>query len=383
MTFTGISFTPTELTASERALRGEVQEFLAAELPSSRRPSLGFDGHEPEFSRKLAARGWVGMSIPAKYGGGGRTAVERFIVAEELLRAGAPVGAHWIADRQSGPVILRFGTEEQRQRFLPSICRGECYFSIGMSEPDSGSDLASVRSAAERADGGWRLRGRKVWTTHAHRNHYFIALCRTSPAEQDRHEGLSQFIVDLKSPGVEIRPLLFLDGSHHFNEVVLDDVFVPDDMVLGRVGAGWAQVTSELTYERGGPDRYMSTFPLLRQYLAERAEEVSGHTAATVGRLTARLWAIRQLSLSVARSVDQGAAPRVESALVKDLGTLYEQAVAQALSDLGARELTRESDSLFESLLAEAVLNAPSYTIRGGTNQILRTIAARGLGVGR
>jgi alkylation response protein AidB-like acyl-CoA dehydrogenase len=127
----------------------------------------------------------------------------------------------------------------------------------------------------------------------------------------------------------------------------------------------------------------MSTFPLLRQYLAERAEEVSGHAAAAVGRLTARLWAIRQLSLSVARSVDQGAAPRVESALVKDLGTLYEQAVAQALSDLGARELTRESDSLFESLLAEAVLNAPSYTIRGGTNQILRTIAARGLGVGR
>ena len=383
MTLTGISFTPTELTAAERALRSQVQEFLAAEWPAGRRPNLGFGGYEPEFSRKLAAQGWVGMAIPAQYGGGGRTAVERFIVAEELLGAGAPVGAHWIADRQSGPVILRFGTEEQRQRFLPAICRGECYFSIGMSEPDSGSDLASVRSAAERADGGWRLRGRKVWTSHAHRNHYFIVLCRSSPAGQDRHEGLSQFIVDLKSPGVEISPLLLLDGGHHFNEVVLDDVFVPDDMVLGQVGAGWAQVTSELTFERACPDRYMSTFPLLRQYVAERAGELSGHVAATVGRLTARLWAIRQLGLSVARSVDAGAAPRVESALVKDLGTLYEQAVTQVLSDLAACEVTREPDSLFESLLAEAVLNAPSFTIRGGTNQILRTIAARGLGIGR
>lgn len=379
-----IAFRPTRFTDAELALRREVREFVREEFPPGEyRPNLGFGGYSPEFSRRLAARGWVGMAIPREYGGRGRTTVERFIVVEELLRAGAPVGAHWVADRQSAPVILAFGTAEQRKRFLPAISAGECYFSIGMSEPDSGSDLASVRTAAERVPDGWRLRGRKIWTSNAHVNHYAIVLCRTSPLESDRHAGLSQFIVDLHAPGVVVRPLYLIDGSHHFNELELDDVLVPDDMVLGEIGAGWRQVTSELTFERAGPDRYLSTFPLLERYLAERGADTGPATAERLGALGARLWTIRQLGLAVARAVDGGAAPAVQAALVKDLGTTFEQEVVRVIGDLVESEPSPDSTSLLLSLLAEAVLNAPAFTIRGGTTEVLRMIAARGLGVGR
>src|SRR5262245_29739121 len=263
-------FESTELTDAELALQREVREFLDAELsPGSFGPGLGMQaGRDPAFSRKLAARGWVGMALPRRYGGGDRSAVERFVVVEELLRRGAPVGHHWVADRQTGPVINRFGTEAQRQRFLPPICRGELSFSIGMSEPNSGSDLASVQARAARVEGGWLLNGTKIWTSGAHVNDWFIVLCRTSD-EADRHEGLSQLLVNLRSDGIRVNPIPFLDGTEHFNEVVLTNVFVPDDLVLGAVGMGWAQNTSELAHERGGPDRWLSTYLVVEHFLRE------------------------------------------------------------------------------------------------------------------
>ena len=375
-----MQFAPTSLTPAEEALRAEVRAFLAAELPAGHRPALGFAGrHDPEFSRTLAKRGWVGMAIPPEYGGHGRSAVDRFVVAEELLAAGAPIGAHFVADRQTAPALLHFGTEEQRRRFLPGIAAGEVWFSLGMSEPDSGSDLASVRTRATRVDGGWTVTGTKVWTSEAHHNHFFAVLCRTSPVEEgDRHAGLSQLVVDLSAPGVRISPIPYLDGSHHFNEVALEDVFVPDDMVLGEPGSGWRQVTSELAYERSGPDRWLSTFPVLREWLRERPA-VSDADAVVLGRLAARARAIRQLSLSVARSLDAGEAPAVEAALVKEVGTRFEQDLVEALRDAAETELDQGADSLFQALLAEAVLTSPSYTLRGGTTEILRSVAAKGL----
>ena len=176
-------FTPTELTGPELDLQAAVREFLAAELPpGTHEPCLGMAAdHDREFSAKMAARGWVGMALPSRWGGSDRTAVQRFIVVEEMLRWGAPVGHHWVGDRQTGNVILKFGTDEQRERFLPPICRGELGFSIGMSEPDSGSDLASVSTRAERADDGWIVNGTKIWTSNAHMNDWFICLLRTSP----------------------------------------------------------------------------------------------------------------------------------------------------------------------------------------------------------
>jgi alkylation response protein AidB-like acyl-CoA dehydrogenase len=372
-------FAPTELTPAEERLRRDVREFLAAELPPDFRPGLGLGGrHDPEFSRKLAGRGWVGMAIPTRYGGGGATPVERFVVVEELLAAGAPILAHWVAERQTAPTLLAFGTQEQREWFLPRIAAGECWFSLGMSEPDAGSDLASVRTAATKVDGGWLVNGTKIWTSAAHLNHFFVVLCRTSPAE-DRHHGLSQLIVDLHAPGLKVSPIHYLDGGHHFNEVVFDDVFVPDDRVLGEVGAGWHQVTSELAYERSGPDRYLSVFGLLKAFVTEFGESFDDAQRAAVGRASAKLWTIRQLSLAVARSLERGAAPAVEAALVKDIGTLYEQEVVEVLRHVAGQEIDPGGARMFERLLAEAVQTAPAFTLRGGTTEVLRSIAAKGL----
>ena len=373
-------FEPTELTGDELALQREVREFLAAELPrGSYEPGLGMGAERnPAFSRRLAERGWVGMALPRRYGGGDRGAVDRFVVVEELLRWGAPVGHHWVADRQTGPVINRFGTEAQKERFLPPICRGELSFSIGMSEPDSGSDLASVKTRARRVEGGWLISGTKVWTSGAHVNEWFIVLCRTSE-EADRHQGLSQLLVDLRSDGLRVNPIPFLDGTEHFNEVVLSDVFVPDDLVLGEVGAGWAQNTSELAHERGGPDRWLSTYLVVEEFLRERGDSLDEAAVALLGEAAARWWGLRQLSLSVARLIDRGEAPSTESALVKEMGTRFEQDVLAAVQRLVDLEPTPGAASLFERLLARAVLTGPSFTIRGGTNEILRSVAARGL----
>ena len=374
-------FDTTVMTPAEEELRQDVRAFLARELPADLVPSLGLAAkHDPEFSRRLAEAGWVGMAVPPEYGGGGRSAVERFIVTEELLAAGAPIGAHFVADRQTAPTLLSFGTEEQRRYFLPRISKAECWFSLGMSEPDAGSDLASVRTSAKKVEGGWLVNGTKVWTSGAHLNHYFAVLCRTAPAEDDRHEGLSQLIVDLSAPGVKVSPIPYLNGDHSFNEVVLVDVFVPDDMVLGEVGSGWRQVTSELAYERSGPDRFLSTFNLLRYFLSETdAGRLDSHAAEVVGNLAAQFWTIRQLSLSVARALDAGEAPAVESALVKDIGTRFEQRVVEMIRTIADSELDPGHGSVFQRLLAEAILTSPTFTLRGGTTEVLRSIASKGL----
>jgi hypothetical protein len=231
-----LRFASSELSDAELALQGEVREFLARSLPrGSFAPGLGMAAaRDQDFSRALAARGWLGMALPRRYGGSERGVVERFIVVEELLRWGAPVRYHWVADRQTGPLILRYGSDAQRERFLPAICRAEVSFSIGMSEPEAGSDLAAVQTRARRADGGWRVSGTKLWTGGAHENDWFVVLCRTSD-EDDRHQGLTQMIIDLHADGITVRPIAYLDGSEFFNEVLLDDVFVAEELVLGEV----------------------------------------------------------------------------------------------------------------------------------------------------
>ncbi|MGW5418296.1 acyl-CoA dehydrogenase family protein [Actinomadura geliboluensis] len=358
-------------------LRAQVREFLAR-TPFTARCDSWLTGADPAFSRRLGERGWLGMTLPERYGGHGRSPLERFVVIEELLAAGAPVGAHWIADRQTGPSILAHGTEEQKDRFLPAIARGECFFAIGMSEPDSGSDLASVRTRAERDGDGWRLHGTKVWTSGAHLAHAILVLARSAPRGDDRHAGLTQFIVPLPDERVVVRPIRGLSGEHHFNEVVLDGVRVPDSMVLGRVGDGWRQVTAELAYERSGPERLLSTFLLVR-LLHGRADGPAARR--TLGRLTARLWALRQASLGVAGALDAGLTPDVPAALVKDLGTRFEREVIEAVREHAGVEPDPASPDPLARALAESVVQAPGFTLRGGTNEILRGIVARGLGV--
>lgn len=339
--------------------------------------------HDKAFSAKMAERGWVGMALPTEWGGRDRTAVDRFIVVEEMLRWGAPVGYHWVADRQTGAIINKFGTTAQKERFLPRICAGELGFSIGMSEPDSGSDLASVSTRAVRDDGGWILNGTKIWTSNAHQNDWFICLVRTTPLEQgaDKRQGLTQMLVDLhNTSGLELGPIPFLNGEHHFNEVAFTDVFVPDENVVGDPGMGWNQNTTEMAYERGGPDRWLSPFSTVEQLLRElEGSDLGARATEFFGELTARWWGLRNMSLSVARLIDHGQAPSIESALVKEMGTRFEIEVIEKLVEFADQELSLDSDSLFNRLLAQCVLTGPGNTIRGGTIEILRSVASKGL----
>jgi len=364
------------------ALRSEVRAFVATELAArtAAERAESWNGFDPGFSRKLGARGWIGMTMPSQYGGAARTMLERYVVTEELLAAGAPVAAHWIADRQSAALILRYGSEAQKLDILPRIARGECFFCIGMSEPDSGSDLASVRTRAVPTDGGYVVNGTKLWTSNAHRTHYMILLCRTSADEQSRHAGLSQFLVDLRTPGITINPVTTLSGEHHFNEVVLSDVFLPQSALLGGEGDGWSQVTSELALERSGPERFLSSLPLLVALVRTLGRDASDGAAAAVGRLAAHLAALRRLSLSIAGMLNAGAEPSVQAALVKDLGALHEQEVPEIARLLLAVEPARDSADL-PGALATTILSAPSFSLRGGTREILRGIVARELGL--
>jgi alkylation response protein AidB-like acyl-CoA dehydrogenase len=363
-------------------LRAEVREFLADQLTSGGfTPSADawLTGWNETFTKALADRGWLGMTVPTEYGGHGRSHSERFVVTEELLAAGAPVAAHWIADRQIVPSLLKYGTEAQKTEFLPRITRGECFFGIGMSEPDSGSDLASVRTRATRVDGGWTLTGTKVWTSGAHHAHAFIALARTAPLDPaHRHAGLSQFIVDLRGAGIEVRPIISMNGGHHFNEVILDQTFVPDSMVVGEIGQGWQQVTSELAFERSGPERWLSTFALLTETTDQMAERRIARDA-DLGRLVARIWGMHHMSTAIAGALERHEAADVPAAVVKVLGTTTEGDIADYADLRVGDELPH--DAGFRELVAHAADQRPGFTIRGGTNEVLRGVIARGLGM--
>jgi len=364
-------------------LRHEVRAFLREQVRAGRfvpHVDTWLTRWDRDFTRELGRRGWLGMVIPKEYGGQGRTYLERFVVTEELLVVGAPVAAHWVAERQTGPSLLRFGTEEQKQAFLPPISRGEIVFGIGMSEPDSGSDLASVRTQAQRVEGGWRLTGTKVWTSGAHEADAFFALARTAPLDPARRrDGLSQFIVDLRAPGVEIRPIISMGGEHHVNDVHLDEVFVPDDRVFGTIGEGWAQVTSELGYERSGPERVLSTFQLLAEAASAMADGRLPEDAG-LGRHVARVAALHHMSAAVAAALDDDSTGTgIAAAAVKVLGTTEEGDIADYVDQLTATGWI-EDEELY-ALLHAAILQRPGFTLRGGTNEILRGVIARGLGL--
>jgi alkylation response protein AidB-like acyl-CoA dehydrogenase len=373
------------IPAADEALRAPVRALIArnlAGMPLERR-ARSWQGFDADFSRALGRAGFLGLTLPERYGGGGRGPFSRFVVVEELLAAGAPVAAHWIADRQSAPLILNFGTEAQRERYLPAICRGEAFFCIGMSEPGSGSDLASVRTRAERTTGGWRVSGQKLWTSNSMHSDFMIALVRTSGSADDRQAGLSQLIIDLKAPGVRIRPIVDLTGDAHFAEVFFDDVELDADALVGAEGQGWAQVTAELAFERSGPERIYSSVVLLDAWVRhlQAVGRDDAATAALVGRLTAELAVLRAMSVACTARLAAGESPVVEASVVKDLGTGFEQQLPMLIGeDLASHPQEAVDADLYRALLYTTHV-APSFSLRGGTREILRGIIARGLGL--
>lgn len=373
----------------DEALRLEVREFarhyVSNMVPEQRARSwMGFDA---AFSRLMAERGWLGLTLPKEYGGQGRGFFARFVVVEELLAAGVPVSAHWIADRQSGPLIAKYGTEAQKQFYLPKICKAEAFICIGMSEPNAGSDLASVGSKAEKTPTGWKLNGRKIWTTNAQDSHYIIALVRTSGVPADRNKGLSQLIVDLKRPGITVRPIHDLAGDAHFSEIFFDDVELADAALIGKEGCGWEQVTAELAFERSGPERLYSSIVLLEEWLAhlrrcsQAKSQLGTASVALLGRFVSHLAVLREMSLSITEKLSRGESPVIEAALVKDLGTELEQAMPTLIADALAETPDTAVDAPLARTLAYVTQVAPTFSLRGGTREILRGMIARGLGL--
>lgn len=331
-------------------------------------------GHDPGFSRWLAAQGWVGMTIPPEYGGRGSTAAERLLITEEFLAVGAPLAAHWMAERQIAPTILRFGSEAMRQRYLPAIARGEASFSVGFSEAEAGSDLAAVQTRADPVEGGWRLNGRKLWTSDAPDNDYVEVLCRTSK-EEDRHAGLSCMIVPLAAQGVTVTPIQFLNGQCYYSEVLFEDVFVPDEDVVGEVGQGWQQVTAELAHERAGPERYMATYPFFESFVdAIRAQPaaVGDDGDAVLGTLCAGYMGLREMALAAAEGMDRGRAPKLAAMLLKDLGTTFEQDLVEDVRLAALSRPALRDHEPFAAALTAQVMKAPLYTLGGGSTEVLR-----------
>jgi alkylation response protein AidB-like acyl-CoA dehydrogenase len=375
------SFPAAKLPDNQEQLRAKVRGFLDEQRRNGSFSPVtsGWITYDADFSLACGRAGFIGITWPEKYGGGGRAPIERYIVLEELLAAGAPVGAHWIADRQSGPQIIRHGTERLRAELLPRIVRGELCFAIGMSEPNSGSDLASISSRAEKVEGGWRLNGRKIWTTNGHRAHYLIGLFRTQPRSDARHEGMSQFVIDMSADGVSRRPIRDMCDGEDFAEITFDDVFVSDDYLLGQPGDGWKLVTAELAFERSGAERFLSVFPLFERALHH--PELFDSATYDFGRLIAHLAVLRQLSLSVAvRLADGGNSLALEAALVKDLGNAHEQEVPEVLRRR-LRIMPEIDGGEMASMLAKTILSAPSFTLRGGTPEVLKGMLAKGLGL--
>ncbi len=378
-----IQFDPIRLPPEAEALRGEVRQFLQDEIAAGTFDPQGGSRDNPEFSRKVGERGWIGITWPKKYGGQERSFLERYVINEEFLVARAPTRKHFTADRQSGPVLIKYASEEIKQDILPRIIKGEVSFCIGMSEPDSGSDLFAAKTKAERTDKGWLINGRKLWTSRAHESDYMIGLFRTSPSTTDnRRHGLSQFLVDMKTQGITCRPVLHPNGNYEFNEVTFDDALLPLDNLLGEADIAWKQATSELAYERSGSERFLETIQVLMELVDFIGENPDLREAEGLGRLVAQLHTLRRMSISVAGMLHAGKEPVLEASVVKDLGTVWEQALPSVARDLAAFVDRDPGNRVrFEEILSQNIIIAPKLTIQGGTTEILRGIVARGLGL--
>jgi alkylation response protein AidB-like acyl-CoA dehydrogenase len=329
-------------------------------------------GYDREFSRELGRRGWLGMTWPAEVGGHARTPLERFVVTEALISTGAPLAASWVGDRQIGPTILAYGSPEQRRRWLPPMAAGTVCWSIGMSEPDSGTDLASLRTRAVRSGSGWVLTGRKVWTSFGAVADHCYVVARTDP-DAPPHRGLSDFLVDLDAPGVAVGPIRDMTGASDFCEVTFDGVRLDGDRLLGAEHGSWKQIMRQLEHERGGIDRLVSNRALFTAALAraDRADPVVRQEAA---RLESAFVAGRHLVL---RQI-VGASPTEHSALVKVFCTELQQRVTDFVAAVDGLAGTLAGRT------ARAVTYAPAYTIQGGTSETLRTVLAeRVLGLPR
>lgn len=324
-------------------------------------------GVDHSFPKILAEHGWLGMCLPEEWGGGGRPPIERFVVVEALISEGAPIASAWFADRQIGPTLLQFGTDEQRHRFLPDIIGGTSAWCVGMSEPDAGSDVASLRTRADRDGDAWVINGSKVWTSGAAESDWCYLIARTDP-DAAPHAGLSEFIVDLHSPGVEVRPIRDMTDDSHFCEVIFDDVRVDGSMLVGNLNGAFKQIMRQMEHERGGIDRLVSN---RRLYLD--AVEAADLSDPLVRQEFARLEGGYRIGRGLVLREVLGQAPAGFSAVTKTWCTEFEQRVAQFCGAVAGPA------AMLSGRVSRNICYAPGYTIMGGTTQILRNIVGERL----
>ncbi|MDG1267077.1 MAG: acyl-CoA dehydrogenase family protein [Ilumatobacter sp.] len=320
------------------------------------------NGFSKGFAKEMAAHGWIGMTWPTEYGGGGRPDIDRLIVGEELIAAGAPVAAMWFADRQMGPTLINYGTADQQAEFLPGILSGDTTWCIGMSEPDSGSDLASLATSAVRVGDDFIINGQKIWTSFGESADYCYLICRTDVSGPP-HRGISEVIVPMDTPGIEVRPITDMTTNRHFCEVWFSDVRVSAANLVGVEGSAFKQTMAQLEHERGGIDRLVSNralYELAREHVdrtdpVTRQEMAKIETGYTLGRILVTREVLRQ-------------APRGFSAATKCFCTEHEQAVASFV----ARALGAEA--MLWNGVGRGLAYDPAYTIMGGTSDIMRNI---------
>ncbi|MGI9578607.1 MAG: acyl-CoA dehydrogenase family protein [Microthrixaceae bacterium] len=356
----GLSYRmPTEVLALAAEARSVAAEWTA-ELSATEDSWLV--GTSREFSVELARRGWLGMTWPTEWGGHGRSPLERFVVVEELISAGAPIATSWFADRQIGPTLLQFGNDEQRRRWLPEIIAGTSAWSIGMSEPDAGSDVSAIRTRAVRNGDTWVLDGAKVWTSGAAAADWCYLIARTDP-DAPPHKGLSEFVVDMASTGIEVRRIRDATGNDHFCEVLLDGVEVPAANLVGAQNGSFQQVMRQMEHERGGIDRLVSN---RRLYLDAR--DRADAEAPLVRQQIAKIESLYTLGRHMVLREVLGQAPKGWSAVTKTLCTEFEQDVAAFCATVAG------PDALVWNRFSRGLCYAPAYTLMGGTTQVLRNI---------
>jgi alkylation response protein AidB-like acyl-CoA dehydrogenase len=320
------------------------------------------NGFSKEFALELGRMGWIGLTWPKEYGGQGRPAVDRLIIGEELIMAGAPIAAMWFADRQFGPSLIAYGRTDQQQAYLPGILSGDTTWCIGMSEPNAGSDLANLSTSAVRDGDEFVINGQKIWTSFGAVADFIYLICRTMTGGAP-HEGISELIVPMDTPGIEVRPIKDMTTNRHFCEVFFTDVRVPVSNLVGVEGAAFKQTMVQLEHERGGIDRLVSNHALYRMALARadrsnpvvRQQIAAIETGYRIGRILVAREVLKQ-------------APRGFSAATKCFCTEHEWRVAEFVASVYGAEATLWSD------VVHGVLYAPGYTIMGGTSNVMRNI---------
>jgi len=378
-----------QFSEEQNKFRQEVRDFLEEEMKQGTfQPSCDawIMGFSPELTKKVAAKGWIGLTWPKEYGGQGRSYIDRLILTEEMLRYGAPAACHWFADRQIGGAILHYGTEEQKKELLPKIMRGEAYVGLGMSEPEAGSDLASLQTRAAEDGDGYVINGQKVWTSGAHYMNYIYLVARTDP-EAPKHRGISEFIVETDLPGITARPLIDITGAHHWNEVFFDDARVPKKCLIGEKNKGFYQILNQLDYERSGMERLMGNYPLFEAVIQFTKETKRNGKPLSQNPLIRHKLAQLKIEFEVGRLqiyrvavvMDEGRVPNWESSLSKAYGTAFEQRLAStAMEILGLYgQLSPESKWVpIRGLAHDSYLSSKGYSLQAGTSEILKNILA-------